>query len=255
MIVAVILGVLYRMVGPVVLRVFMVSLGVLIIGVAITGIAYLTTISLSAKSRPRMVAKLERTDLGERVTGTVTAAGLKSKEHIAVRVIGISTRERLSELHVGHARAGEVSTDRQVVYSSRTGPDSAGATTVDFAVPIGGGLYERLDVEAELVSEDEQNAAIPEKGKTESNRCDRSTRQFSCMSIVVPPASRRPQLAAQWKLPVGAPPVLKLSAHMIGVSSEDRLLSAQVARGLPSSRVLPLAGKRPLGVGAAGATR
>jgi hypothetical protein len=153
-ILAILLGVLYPVIKSDRRRKWAVLGGVVLLGAAIVGITYMTTTSLSAKSRPRMIAKLERADSGDNVTGSVTAAGLKSSEHIAVRVIGISTRENPSELHVGHARGGETPADRQVLYSSRTGPDSGGATTVEFAVPVGSGLYERLDVEAELIEED-----------------------------------------------------------------------------------------------------
>jgi hypothetical protein len=229
LIVAILAGVLY----PVVIssggaddrrrRIYL-AIFVGLIGLSIASIAYLTTISLSAKSRPRIVARLERGAAGDRVTGSVTAAGLKSKEHIAVRVIGISTRERLSEQHVGHARGHEEPTDRQVVYSSRTGPDSAGVTQVALDVAVGSGLYERLDVEGELISEEEVEDAARSAESIAFNRCDQRSRQFSCMSLVVPPAPRRPQLAAHWNLPPGRPPVLRMTARMVGLSSEDRLL-------------------------------
>jgi hypothetical protein len=65
---------------------------------------------------------------------------------------------------------------------------------------------------------------VPKKGTTEGKRCDRTKQKFSCMSLIVPPAVRRPQLAAYWKLPLSRPPVLKVSARMTGLSADDRLL-------------------------------
>lgn len=177
----------------------------------------------SASDRPRITASLKTTAEGLRVSGSVSATALETNQHVFVRIVGISTDDRLAAEHVGHPRKGEVALDRQPVYSSRTGASSDGTASVTLDVPIGAGLYERLDVEAQL-SDDEKNDETRPETALATESCDRETSNIGCESLMVPPTARRPRLAAHWKLPAGRPPVLAVTARMADLSADDRVL-------------------------------
>jgi hypothetical protein len=60
-----------------------------------------------AQDRPRIAAHVERASDGIHVKGKVSAEGLTANEYVSIRIVGISTRDRLAEAHVGHQRGKE----------------------------------------------------------------------------------------------------------------------------------------------------
>jgi uncharacterized protein YegP (UPF0339 family) len=193
--------------------------GVLMFGIGLFILVLIAAQAKSASDRPRVSASLNKTASGLNVVGTVDAAGLETDQHVFVRVVGISTDDKLADAHVGHPRAGEKPLDRQPVYSSRTGASSDGTAQVKMNVPVGAGLYERLDVEA-VVSDDRKKPITGEQ----TDSCDQETSNIGCESLMVPPTARRPRLAAQWRLPAAKPPILTVKARMDDLSSDDRVL-------------------------------
>lgn len=222
-----------------------------------------------AKDRPRVSAHIERTPTGLRVTGTIAAEGLTAKQHVLVRVIGISTRNRLAEAHVGHrrgqervaqcalvdrldgedppaeaqrftsaSRSGRSETRecwRQLAYSSRTGAGSDGKIAIDLDAPIATGVYERVDVEAQLqdnmapatasgAATLDADEAAEDLAGLRTARCDKNGGNFACVTLMIAPSSRRPELDVRWKLPASNPPVLAVTARMGDLSIDDRVL-------------------------------
>jgi hypothetical protein len=264
-------------------------LGVLAFGLGLGVLAGAGILGRVAKDRPRIDARVERTDQGLRVKGTVKAAGLKSDEHVVVRVVGMSTRNRLAEAHVGHRRGNEpvagceardlrfdrdadgrtegapVRCWRRLAYGSPTGASADGTVEIPVDAPLATGLYERVDVEAHL-QEDEVTKARAKTTTTSTTgtgpviasadstpqgadggsttattearvrvedseattdpepRCDRTHGDFACVSLMLPPSVRRPELAAHWKLPATDPPQLVVTARMGDLSVDDRVL-------------------------------
>jgi hypothetical protein len=210
---------------------------VLLVGVAIGLIAYWSTRSLSAKTRPQITAQLVRAAATAKITGEVRATGLQRREHMLVRVIGVNSRGDLADTHVGHARAKEGTSHGQLVYGSRTGADQDGGVDVKLDVPVAAGLYDRFDIEAEFVDDEQHSASIreqtasaadasqvPRSGVPVKTRCGGTTRVVGCLSIFVPPVGEGARLTAAWKLPASKPPVLAINARMGDLSSDDRVL-------------------------------
>jgi len=194
--------------------------GLVFFGFGVFGLVYLAVAAKSASDRPRVQATLMATPSGQRLQGTVEGTALETNQHMVVRIVGISTDDKLSGDRIGHPREGEKPSERQPVYSSRTGAASDGTSKLKLDVPIAAGLYERLDVVAE-VSDDEP--ADAKRGRATSV-CDQEQSKIGCESIMVPPVMRRPRLSARWKLPAGKPPVLSVIAGMGDLSSDDRVL-------------------------------
>jgi hypothetical protein len=198
----------------------------------------------SSKDRPRISVRLERGPDGMRVKGTVLAEGLRADEHVLVRVIGISTGLPLAEGHLGPRRGDEgfVECDkdeqkpegsfenaaattspptcwRQLAYSSRTGALPDGKVDIAIDTPLAAGLYERVDVEAQLLQEDNGKVA-----DLREPRCDKSEGKFGCVTLMVSPSAPRPALDARWELPASSPPVLSVTAAMHGLTADDRVV-------------------------------
>jgi hypothetical protein len=228
--------------------------GLLALGVGLVVLAEAAVSGRKAKDRPRVEARIERSVDGARVKGKVTAEGLTADEHVLVRVIGISTRNRLAEAHIGHRRDKEAialcpaeeqpaSTEaradagsqvgaaaqkgadierrcwRQLIYSSRTGAMADGKIEVALDAPLATGLYERVDVEALLVKRDEGKVK-----NLKEPRCDKNGNDVGCLTLMVPPGARRPELDARWKLPTSSPPVLAVTARMGDLTIDDRVV-------------------------------
>jgi uncharacterized protein YegP (UPF0339 family) len=243
------------------------GIGVAIFATGVGGLVWITADYKSASDRPRISAQFKNGEDGLRVLGKVHASGLESDQHVFLRIVGVSTDDHLAEFYVGHPRRekgddapvrpekGEES--RQALYSSRTGASSDGTAEMDFDIPVGAGLYERLDVEA-AVSQDtpaegdepDVHAGLPAVVDADGERqivsgrptkaCDRDVEHdMGCQSLMVPPTLRRPRLSAQWKQPVGAQPVLEVIARMGDLSVDDRvLLSVRRVRGRkPGGRI------------------
>lgn len=206
------------------------TLAVLIVGGSTVGIAWAATNDLSAKARPRITAKLERAGERTRLVGTVTATGLQTKEHILVRIAGLKPRRK--------ANGDE---DRVPIYNGRTGPNVEGnvEVTLDSFVPTG--VYERLDVEAVLESEDDVSSAEP------APACDVAKRTFGCVSLATPFESRRPRIHASWK--AGAR-LIDIRARMTGLAADDRVvLTVRRKRGKEWGRRLYAASWAPDSLG------
>jgi hypothetical protein len=223
---------------------------VLAVGVAVGLIAYWATNSVSDQTRPRITASLTQTGVVSKVAGAVRASGLKRRQHVLVRIIGINSRANLAKKHVGHARSNEPKSTSQLVYGSRTGADADGNAEVNLDVPVATGLYDRLDVETQVVDDDEvrravsearkagpddqqakkqglavlRTAQVPIPGIPVKSRCDKPTRVVGCLSIFVPPVAGGPQLSASWAVPAGKRPRLNLRVRMGDLSSDDRVL-------------------------------
>jgi hypothetical protein len=244
-------------------------LGLVALGAGLVALAWAAVDGRVAKDRPRIDAHIERMSDGMHVKGKVTAEGLKARDHVLVRIIGISTRDRLAEAHVGHQRgdeataacpdedardqptasaeaatgggtaSGKKSTDsssasaaalkrcwRQLAYSSRTGATSDGKIDVNIDTPLATGLYERIDIEALLEPDDTTNRDLKEP------RCDKNSGDFGCVTLMIAPGARRPELDARWALPPSSPPVLAVTARMDNLTVDDRvLLSVRRALG------------------------
>jgi hypothetical protein len=232
--------------------------GLVALGVGLSVIATAAIAGRSAKDRPRIAAHLERTAEGLRVKGTITAAGLKATDHVRVRIIGTSTHNRLAEAHIGHPRGDEAiapcpldpgedvegvaanaaggvpefkeSCWRQLTYSARIGASPDGTVDVDLDTPLATGLYERVDIETLLVSDSRD-----EDEDLKQPRCDKNLERFGCVSLMIPPAARRPELDARWELPATSPPVLTVTAAMGDLTVDDRVVLS-VRRVLPGGR-------------------
>jgi hypothetical protein len=243
--------------------------GLLALGVGLMILAQAAIAGRVAKDRPRIAAHIERSSTGMSLKGQVTAEGLKATEYVRVRIIGISTQDRLAEAHIGHQRGSEATAScpdedtgeavpktpsdvtgkgvagagegtesshagaghrakscwRQLVYSSRTGALSDGKVNVDLDAPLATGIYERVDVEALLLQKDEAN---PRKAAAATDlrepRCDKNTTEFGCVTLMIPPGARRPELDARWEYPASSPPMLTITARMGDLAVDDRVL-------------------------------
>jgi uncharacterized protein YegP (UPF0339 family) len=231
---------------------WVVGFGIALFAFGVARLVWISANFKSASDRPRISAQFKNGEDGLRVVGKVHASGLESDQHVFVRIVGVSTDDHLAEFYVGHPRReagdkppvrpekGEES--RQALYSSRTGASSDGTAEMDFDIPVGAGLYERLDVEA-AVSQDtpaegdepDVDAGLPAVVDADGERqivsgrptkaCDRDVEHdMGCQSLMIPPTLRRPRLSAQWKQPVGAQPVLEIVARMGDLSVDDRVL-------------------------------
>lgn len=251
--------------------------GLLALGLGLYLLATAAIDGRLAKDRPRVSAHLERTPTGLRVKGSVAAEGLTAKEHVLIRVIGISTRNKLAEAHIGHRRGRERVAQcaladrldgedpphaapryttasrsgrpearecwRQLAYSSRTGAGADGKASIQLDTPLATGVYERIDVEAQLQENEppvtDSGAATLDADQAREGirglrtaRCDKNDGNFACVTLMVPPASRRPELDVRWKLPASTPPVLAITARMGDLSIDDRVqLSIRRVRG------------------------
>ena len=244
-VIAVGLGSLMSLAPTVRLRGLCGAAGVVVLGIGLVTLATAAVDGRIAKDRPRIEAHIERLSDGMHVKGTVTAAGLTAQEHVLLRIIGISSRDRLAEAHIGHQRGHEATASclpddtpkpqapspvdtsgaaapggsgsndssktreaapkscwRQLLYSSRTGAASDGKINLDIDTPLAVGLYERVDIEALLLQPDAGKSQLTEP------RCDKNAGGFGCVTLMIPPGARRPELDAHWEMPPSSPPVL-----------------------------------------------
>jgi hypothetical protein len=66
---------------------------------------------------------------------------------------------------------------------------------------------------------------IPMRGVAAAiRRCDRASRLWGCVSLLMPQAAARPQLLATWKLPLGKPPVLNVDSKMASLNPADAIV-------------------------------
>jgi hypothetical protein len=222
--------------------------GLLALGTGLVMLASAAVEGRAAKDRPRIDVKLTREADGTHVKGTVTAEGMRADDHVLLRVIGISSRHRLAEAHIGHRMGGDTvapcpadeqgsgetgkvlfkrSCWRQLMWSSRIGANPDGTVNAPIDTLVATGLYDRVDIEARLVARGDRPLAGREP------RCDENDREFGCTTIMIVPTERRPELDAHWELPAGSPPVLDITARMGDLTMDDRVLLS-VRRVLPA---------------------
>jgi membrane-bound metal-dependent hydrolase YbcI (DUF457 family) len=173
---------------------------VVLVGVATYLVASLATNDLSAKTRPRIDVHLERQEGRTHVVGSVVATGLRTDEHIIVRIAGVGPL------------ASRKAAARVPIYNARVGPDVNGNVDAKLNSAVPTGVYERLDVEADVQRKS--------RGATAEPRCDQATRTFGCVTISTPGESRRPSLSASWK----GPRTIGIDARMSGLSKDDRVV-------------------------------
>ena len=108
---------------------------------------------------------------------------------------------------------------RQLTYSSRTGALPDGKVDVAIDTSLAPGIYERVDVEAQLLQKDNGKVA-----DLREPRCDKNEGKFGCVTLMVSPSAPRPALDARWELPATSPPVLSVTAAMSGLTADDRVV-------------------------------
>ena len=132
----------------------------LLLGVG-TWFAVLIVGGTSTKERPRVSGSLAVTDKQLMIKGLVEASGLKSDEHMLIRVEGRTTKEKLAFFHAGKPRdkadppgGADVEpgvTDHfQLIYAARVGPDHEGKVKAPIDTVAPAKIYERIVISAQL---------------------------------------------------------------------------------------------------------
>jgi hypothetical protein len=135
----------------------LVTIGFVAFSVGLSGFFALAVENTSAKDRPTINASLSIGDSGGLSLDVgVVAAGLRSDEHVLVTIEGLHSEVSLSDVRAGRGesayRLTSFGDSAQPLHLSRTGPDQEGSVNLAMVVPVSPGLYERLRVNAFLVS-------------------------------------------------------------------------------------------------------
>jgi len=135
----------------------LVTVGFVAFSVGLSGFFALAVENTSAKDRPTINASLSvGGDGGLSLDVGVVAAGLRSDEHVLVTIEGLHSEVSLSDVRAGRGesayRLTSFGDSAQPLHLSRTGPDQEGSVNLAMVVPVSPGLYERLRVNAFLVS-------------------------------------------------------------------------------------------------------
>ena len=161
---------------------FLLVVGFIAFGTGVAQFFRLTIEDTSGKDRPVVTAELEATDNGIVLNASVSAAGLRSDEHVEILVQGLNSRTELSDVVAGPGprqrddvpNYSDQSTEfdsPQRLYLSRVGGDRNGNVNATFAVPISVGLYERVRIVATVTSQtgsqDENQRILDEQEKAD----------------------------------------------------------------------------------------
>jgi hypothetical protein len=191
----------------------------LVCGLALLDVA--ASKSAADNQRPKISMAVSGGQTPTSAKGTVTATGLTTKEHLLLEVWGLSSGDELASgvPHSGHPADGDPPPDRasgefsQLLFASRTGPDPSGKVDLPFELPIGAGLYQRLDVHARVESV---------KGADEFTPCNGQSARLACETVWLPPAGQRPHLAASW----AASGRVTAAVSANGIAADDQIALA-----------------------------
>lgn len=125
--------------------------------------------------------------------GLVEANGLKSDEHMLIRVEGRTTKNELAFFRAGKRRdkndpAGGTDTEPgvddhfQLIYAARVGPDEEGKIKAPIETVAAPKLYERIVVSAQVQGEVNRRRVQA----TRVQRCGEDTRYWGCAVLLVP---------------------------------------------------------------------
>jgi hypothetical protein len=140
----------------------LIVVGFIAFAVGLSGFFSLAVANSSAKDRPTIDASLSVDEGGSlALTAGVVASGLRTDEHVLVTVEGLSREVLLSDIRAGRGgalfRLTNFGDNTQPLHLSRTGPDLEGNVDLELVVPISPGLYERLRINAFLVSAESED--------------------------------------------------------------------------------------------------
>ncbi len=135
----------------------LVSIGFMAFFVGLSGFFALAVDNTSAKDRPTINASLSVGDTGGLTLQVgVVASGLRTDEHVLLTVEGLNSEIPLSDVRAGRGesvyRVTSFGDSAQPLHLSRTGPDKEGAVDLNTVVAVSPGLYERIRINAFLVS-------------------------------------------------------------------------------------------------------
>jgi hypothetical protein len=155
--------------------------GLVVLGTGLVMTVYAGVMTWGDRPQPSITITPKR---GALVTVTVRASGLRSRDHLVVRV------EQLS-------RTG---TAGQELYGASLGPDASGDVEETVDVPLPAGDFDDIGARAWVGDE--------------PNDCYRDETSTGCVRVHVSRTQERPQLAVDWETFVRAPRVLvRLKAH------------------------------------------
>jgi hypothetical protein len=156
-------------------------IGLVVLGGGLVATVYAGVRTWGDRPQPSITITPKR---GALVTVSVHASGLRSRDHLVVRV------EQLS-------RAG---VPGQELYGASLGPDAAGNVAESVDVPLPAGVFDDIGARAWIGAEPKD--------------CYRDETSTGCVRVHVPRAQERPQLAVDWETFVRAPRILiRLKAH------------------------------------------
>jgi hypothetical protein len=156
-------------------------LGLVVLGSGLVATVYAGVSTWGDRPQPSITITPKR---GTLVTVTVRASGLRSRDHLLVRV------EQLSRTGV----PGEE------LYGASLGPDVAGDVHESVDVPLPAGDFDDVGARAWVGAEPKD--------------CYRNETSTGCVRVHVPRTQERPQLAVDWETFVRAPRILiRLKAH------------------------------------------
>jgi hypothetical protein len=173
------------------------ALAALVFFFGVVWIGNLAVETAEENERPRISGKVTMgADGVPTLEGTVTAEGLRTEEHVLIRVLGRSTfglhrgRTGRDSLHEG---VDEPAGPTQLLFATRMGPDRDGKVDRSFGLPLTPGLYDVVDIQAVIIE------PVDRVKQPRAPACDEASRIFGCLSIWLPQPSSSPQLAVTWE--------------------------------------------------------
>jgi hypothetical protein len=222
-ILAIVVAVLAYAVGSIRRPLIWISLGFFTTGIVL--LTYLLIASRIDLERPIVRGSLKLTSSGMTLEVTAKASGLKAGDEVFVYAWG----RQVTSLNT----LGEPETfERELVYTSQTGPDRAGVVDLSFEVPIPVGRYTAIGVSPALNEAPEPCDVTLEPTSP--------AEQQGCLVIRVPATSPRPSLSGRLTTETGTTSVLHVDVSDATVGVGQTLLVRAVAVSVHRERPLPM---------------